>query len=140
MNKIAALLLLLAAFVTPAYAQTTPSLTLEWNAPGDDGLVGTASFYDLRWSSTRPDTTSQAAKDTWWAAATVVSGMPVPLVSGTLQSKTVSPTGGFAAGSAYYFVIRASDEAGNESGWSNVAWRFLADTTAPSPPTNLRVR
>ena len=37
----------------PAHAQTgTTSVTLVWTATGDDGLVGQASHYDLRISST----------------------------------------------------------------------------------------
>ena len=29
----------------------TVSVTLTWTAPGDDGMVGTCSLYDMRWST-----------------------------------------------------------------------------------------
>lgn len=121
----------------PTHAQVA-SVTLTWTAPGDDGAVGTATSYEMRWSATRPDTTSAAARDAWWAAATAVSGMPAPLISGTAQSKAVAPAGGFTTGQTYYFVIRAADEVPNLSGWSNVAWRFIPDTVPPAPIMDLR--
>ena len=138
---LAALLAVAVLFFIPFQAHSqVASITLDWVAPGDDGNVGTATSYDMRWSTTRPDTTSAASKTSWWNAATQVAGMPAPLVSGSAQSKVVSPAGGFTTGNTYYFVIVATDDSGNVSGWSNVAWRFIPDATPPAPIVDLRVR
>ena len=88
---------------------------LTWTAPGDDGGLGTAALYDLRWSSA-PITSAN------FAAATAVAGLSVPLVAGTSQSTVVT---GLTPGTQYYFALKSSDEAGNWSGLSNV----LAVTT-----------
>ena len=139
---IGALLVLVALLflpLKPVHAQVA-SITLDWTATGDDGNVGTAASYDMRYGTTRPDTTSASAKATWWAAATQVAGMPAPAISGTAQSKAVSPVGGFLTGRTYYFVLVATDDAGNVSAWSNVASKFLPDSIPPAPIIDLRVR
>lgn len=139
---LAGIVLLLALLFIPflpgkAVAQL-PSVTLDWTAPGDDGAIGTASTYQMRWSTVRPDTTSTAAMDAWWAAATSVPGLPAPAVSGTRQSVTVA--GPFPAGQTYYFVMKACDEVPNCSAYSNVAAKPVADTTPPSRILDLIVR
>jgi hypothetical protein len=121
----------------PSHAQV-PQITLDWIAPGDDGMVGTASTYQMRWSTARPDTTSMTTMDAWWAAATVVTGLPVPLISGTSQAMTVN--GPFVTGTNYYFVMKACDEVPNCSIYSNVAVKFVPDTTPPSRIIDLRTR
>lgn len=114
------------------------SITLDWTAGGDDGVVGTATSYEMKWSATRPDTTTVPNMDAWWANATNVSQMPTPLVSGTPQSKQV--VGPFQTGATYYFVIRACDETPNCSPYSNVASKFLPDTIPPARIIDLRTR
>ena len=68
-----------------AHAQTV-SATLLWTAPGDDGVAGRASRYDIRYSSSAiagTDTT------TWWNNATVVNTSgKVPATSGAPGSDT----------------------------------------------------
>lgn len=121
------------------------SITLDWTAPGDDGNVGTASSYEMRWSTTRPDTTGLAAAgpsgttavNSWWAAATVVGSMPAPLVAGTTQTKTV--TGSFTP-NTYYFLMKACDEVPNCSPYSNLAAKVIVDTTPPARILDLIVR
>ena len=113
-------------------------ITLDWTAPGDDGIVGTAASYEMRWSASRPDTTSQTAMDNWWGSATVVTQMPVPTISGSSQTKSV--VGPFTTGGTYYFVIRACDEVANCSPYSNVASKFLPDTIPPARIIDLRPR
>jgi hypothetical protein len=84
-------------------------VTLTWTATGDDGKIGTATRYDLRYS------TAPIINLSTFIAATQVSGEPTPGPAGTLQSMDVNlPRGTF------YFAIRATDEAGNDSGVSNV--------------------
>ncbi len=132
------LLLLAILFLSaaPAWAQL-PSITLDWTAPGDDGMVGTASTYQLRWSTTRPDTTSAAAMDSWWASATQVAGLPVPLPAGSAQSVTIARS--WEPGS-YYFVLKACDEVPNCSAYSNVARKDVLDTSPPGRVADLRTR
>ena len=131
-------LLFLLLLAIPASAQM-PSVTLDWTSPGDDGNIGTASVYEMRWRNARPDTTSQATILTWWNAATAVSGLPAPAVAGTTQSVVVAPTGGFLPGT-YYFVMRAGDEVPNWSLFSNVVTLIALDTAPPSRILDLRMR
>jgi hypothetical protein len=132
----AAALALLALAVSPGAARAqTASVTLLWTAPGDDGMTGRASRYDLRIS-----TSPVAGTDTlsWWNAATVVdmSGR-VPAPAGAADSVAVS---NLTAGTQYYAILRAGDEVPNWSGFSNVAVIDLRDSIPPSPVTNLRIR
>jgi len=134
------LLLLLASvlFVPfPIHARVA-SITVRWTAPGDDGDVGTASSYDMRWSSVPPDTTYAVAFSVWFTSATSVPNMPAPALAGTPQSVVVAPVGGFVSGQTYYFVIRTRDERDNVSLLSNVAVRALADVTRPRTIFDLR--
>lgn len=131
-----AIVLLLFVIPFPVHAQV-PSRTVSWTAPGDDGNVGTATLYTMKWSLARPDTTSTTAKTTWWNAATTFAGMPVPLVAGTRQSVAVGPPGGFTTGVNYYIVIRTTDDAGNISDWSNVHIVNIPDASPPAPIIDL---
>ena len=104
---------ILTAWLAPSGARAD-SVSLTWTAPGDDGSVGRASAYDLRYSETpiAADTAS------WWSSATPVGTMPAPLTAGSRESFIVA---GLGTGKTFYFVIRASDEVPNLSGYSNVA-------------------
>ncbi len=90
------------------------SATLVWTAPGDDGISGTASIYDLRYSLT------PVGSDTvgWWNSAQTVSGEPAPSEAGMLDSCVIQ---NLLSDTTYYFVIRAADEVPNWAGFSNVA-------------------
>jgi len=132
--------LLLAAVVFipwPVGAQVA-SITVRWTAPGDDGDIGAASSYDMRWSSVPPDTTNAVAFSVWFTSAASVPNMPAPALAGTPQSVVVAPVGGFVSGQTYYFVIRSRDERDNVSLLSNVAVRALADVTPPRRIFDLR--
>lgn len=109
-------------------AQVT-NITLRWTATGDDSLTGTATSYQLRWNSYAPTSSTMEA---WWATAARASNLPAPVASGTSQSTRVTPAGGFPAGKTYYFVIRVLDDAGNLSGYSNVAQVVVKDATRPA--------
>lgn len=95
------------------------SASLVWTAPGDDGLSGTASVYDLRYSLT------SVGADTvgWWNSAETVSGEPSPSKAGMSDSCTIH---NLSPDTTYYFVIRTADEVSNWSGFSNV---FVGRTT-----------
>jgi len=110
---------------------TLDSCGLSWTAPGDDGLVGQASSYDLRYS-TAPITTAN------WTSATNVA-VAAPLIAGSPESHTVA---GLLEGTSYYFAIRASDEVNNTSVLSNVASGAttsppVLDTTPPAAVADL---
>lgn len=95
-----------------------------WTATGDDGTIGTAAQYDLRFS------TDPAVLTGDWESAEIVSGLPAPQPSGTAES--FSTTVLVETGIPYYFAIKAADEAGNWSPISNIKEVTFADVTAPA--------
>ena len=133
MKAFSAILVALSAlsFSAPARAQTTQSVTLNWTAPGDDGNAGTATSYQMRYSTTPvgADTLS------WWNAATALTGLPAPQIAGSAETFTTPP---LPVGATYYFVMIACDEVPNCSGFSDVAVKTLSDTVPPSAVTDLR--
>jgi hypothetical protein len=125
-----------AAQPSAARAQTSAdsSIVLQWTAPGDDGNVGRATSYDLRYRTTGisgTDTTS------WWNGATQVTGEPAPGAAGVTDSMRVR---GLQPQTTYYFMIRAADEVPNWSGFSNLAVKSTSgDSTPPSAIADLTV-
>lgn len=111
-----------------AVLPTLNSLTLVWTAPGDDGSVGTASSYDVRYS-----TDSITVGN--WNSATQMSNEPAPNPAGTPESLSVA---GLAENTTYYFAIKAADERDNWSGLSNIATNKTAlDSTPPASINDL---
>ena len=100
------------------------SMDLSWTATGDDGMTGTASVYDLRYSTSMIDSGN-------WGSATLVIGEPAPLVAGSSQSMTVT---GLNPSTTYYFAIRVRDES-LWSSLSNVAIRATTNLPDTDPPT-----
>ena len=99
------------------------SAVLSWTAPGDNGASGTATTYDLRYS-TSPITAAN------FASATPVNPQPVPALGGTLQTYVLL---NLSRATTYYVAVRALDDANNWSAVSNVAsaTTSAADLTAP---------
>ncbi len=93
------------------------AVTLTWTAPGDDGGLGIATRYDIRYAQA-PITPAN------WNQALPCPNIPAPNVAGTPESFRVA---GLASDTQYYFALVSEDEAGNRSGISNVA----AGKTAP---------
>ncbi|MDD5688241.1 MAG: discoidin domain-containing protein [Elusimicrobia bacterium] len=89
---------------------TSNSIVLSWTSVGDDGNIGTASVYDIRYSNVN-------ITDSNWATAIQCSGEPTPSVAGSNQSYTVQ---GLSAGITYYFGMKVGDEIPNWSGISNI--------------------
>jgi len=89
---------------------TIDSVTLSWTAPGDDGNVGIATTYDIRYS-TSPIT------DFNWDSVTKAVGEPIPKPAGSEESFEVT---GLTPGSFYYFAMKTSDEVPDWSGLSNI--------------------
>jgi hypothetical protein len=94
-----------------ASSPTASTITLSWTAPGGDGTVGKATYYDIRFSTSM-------ITDVEWDNATQIIGEPIPNVSGSLEQFVVS---GLMQDTTYYFVLKSIDEAGNISTLSNVA-------------------
>ncbi len=107
--------------------QTDSTVSLQWTAVGDDSLTGTATSYDLRYSTT-------AITASNFASATQVTNEPTPLVAGTVQTYTVR---NLTRQTTYYFAIKAIDDAGNVSAISNVPSATTPDTMPPAAITNL---
>ena len=84
-------------------------VVLRWKASGDDGLQGTADRYDLRYDTTRIETTSD------FAQATRVQDAPSPASAGTPERMGLDASDGLAQGRRYFFALVAQDEAGNRS-------------------------
>ena len=99
---------------------TRTSIDLSWTAPGDDANTGTASTYDIRYS-TSPIT------DTNWGSATQCIGEPAPSAAGSAETFTVT---GLSNLTTYYFTLKTADKVSNWSTLSNVA----SGTTQNSPP------
>ena len=93
-----------------ASSPTPDSITLTWTAPGDDGNVGTASQYDIRYSTSPIDEGN-------WDSATQLDGEPTPSPAGTEEIFTVT---GLSTDTTYYFAMKTADEVPNWSELSNV--------------------
>lgn len=101
------------ATITDLVAEPRPkagSVYLYWSAPGDDGLLGRADQYDIRYSTSLIDAGN-------FASATAVTGEPVPGDPGHRQGYEVL---GLTPGTSYWFAIKTADEAPNWSAISNV--------------------
>jgi len=84
----------------------TGEVILKWTAPGDDGTIGKASEYIIRYSGREINNYAT------WCEANDVTGEPVPRDAGGEETFTVS---NLTPGEKYYFAIRAVDDAGNKS-------------------------
>jgi chitodextrinase len=108
---------------------TETTASLGWTAVGDDSLTGTATSYDLRYS-TSPITAAN------WGSSTPAVGEPTPGAPGTAQGFTVT---GLNRQTTYYFALRVADEGGNLSAISNVTTATTPDQTRPAAISDLAV-
>lgn len=99
--------------------------TLTWTAPGDDGMMGAATSYDVRYSSS-PIT------DANWSAATQATGEPSPRAAGVTERFKVR---GLTSGTTYHFALKSVDTASNVSPLSAV--QSATTGASISPTTNL---
>ncbi|MFC1475922.1 fibronectin type III domain-containing protein [Candidatus Zixiibacteriota bacterium] len=106
--------------------------TLVWTASGDDGNLGVASFYDVRYATTLITEAS-------FIDAQIAANPPLPSAAGIEDTCIVT---GLAGGVVYYFAVRIADEAYNWSTVSNVVTDTIiirADMIPPAPIMDLRV-
>ena len=105
-------------------------LTLTWTSTGDDGTSGTATTYDVRYS------TSPITDDTSFAAATVLTGVPAPKIAGTAQTFLAT---GLTGSTTYWFAMKVADEMPGWSGLSNVVQvtTLPPDVTPPAAIADL---
>ena len=90
---------------------TYNSVSFAWTATGDDLSAGTASEYDIRYS------TSSILTSEDWDDAIQVQNEPAPQVSGSEENFTV---GNLEPDTTYHFALKAIDKVGNCSVISNV--------------------
>jgi len=95
---------------------TMRSVVLTWTAPGDDGAVGRALAYDLRYSE-------DPITDETWESALPALDLPAPAASGAAEEHVI---GDLESGRTYYFAVKAIDAAGNIAELSNVLERVTA--------------
>ncbi|MBK8231056.1 MAG: fibronectin type III domain-containing protein [Candidatus Eisenbacteria bacterium] len=111
---------------------TQNTMTVTWSAVGDDGLVGRATTYDLRYS------TSSITSGNW-ANATKATGEPTPGLPGTAESFVLS---GLSPNQTYYLALKVGDEVPNWSGLSNLpsgTTESGGDVVPPAQINNLAV-
>ncbi|MBD3401558.1 T9SS type A sorting domain-containing protein [candidate division GN15 bacterium] len=104
-------IMLMALLVVGAAPSLTANcVTIHWTATGDDGLDGTATYYDIRYSRT------PITEQNFYQAQQVIFP-PTPKESGSAEQFTICA---LEAITGYYFAIKAADEVGNWSPISNV--------------------
>lgn len=94
------------------------SIELTWTAPGNDGDVGIAAAYEMRYSLEPLDAGN-------WGGAISISGLPTPAAAGTRESFVLD---GLESTRTYYVRMRARDERAN--------WSPLSNTVTAAPGTN----
>lgn len=110
-----------------ATAQSHRKVRLQWSAPGNDGAVGQAATYEIRYSA------SAITDD-----ATCTSGIAVnhSVTPAAVGSPEVLDLDIFAPGTQYHFCIRAYDANGNRGTWAGSvqALTMVApDVVRPAP-------
>jgi len=98
------------------------AVTFRWTAVGDDGAVGQADRYDLRYALDSTDLTQH------WSQAAIVRNLPRPAAAGSAEEFTTTLR--LELNRTCYFAIRAGDEAGNWAPISNVIAYTPTDSSA----------
>ena len=92
------------------WAGAADAVTVSWRTPGDDGPVGTATGWEVRWD------TAPVTDATWDAAQAGPTGTPGP--AGERQQATI---GNLVPDTVYHVAVRTVDERGQWSAVSNSA-------------------
>lgn len=99
---------------------------VQWTSPGDDGNIGTATTYVLGYD----------VIDFIWPPSFFATGMPAPLVSGTVQDVWIE---GLLPGTEYWAAMVTQDEVPNESGVSNMVNFTTPDMPDTIPPAQFEI-
>lgn len=104
---------------------TATAITLEWTAPGDDGMIGQANTYQIRYS-TSPITEQN------FSSASLAANPPPPQPAGSAETFSVT---NLQPSTTYFFAIKTADEAGNLSSISNIVTKTTAALPEACVPT-----
>jgi len=85
------------------------TVTLRWTATGDDDRSGSAQRYDLRFDTTRIESTAD------FQQAQSISSPPVPSKAGQPETTVIGESDGLRPDRSYHFAVVAEDNAGNRS-------------------------
>lgn len=89
---------------------TPTTITISWTSPGDNDTLGTATTYDIRYSTI-------AINSGNWNSCEQTTNEPVPQPYGNQESYTIS---NLTPDTWYFIAIITADEASNWSDLSNV--------------------
>ncbi len=95
-----------------AAAATETSASVLYVETGDDGTTGTAASFELRYRA------GSEFKESDWATATPVAGLPTPEGAGTAHTIEVT---GLGPGITYSFAMKGTDSGGCVSTIGTVA-------------------
>ncbi|MCY1020638.1 lamin tail domain-containing protein [Pyxidicoccus sp. MSG2] len=95
-----------------AGASTPTSVTVTWQAVGDDGTEGRATSQQVRYS------VSPITSDAQFDAATPVGGVGAPAAAGTAESATLT---GLSSSQTYHVALRVTDNRGNSARSASLA-------------------
>lgn len=141
-----AIVLVIGCLLSCSETKTTPvdqTITLTWTAVGNEGSIGQAALYDLRWSLD-----SLKLKDTaQWSSCQQIAGLPAPKPSGMAESFTFHQM--CESNTPYFYSIRVRSFPWKSCDtctstyvlWSrpsNIAKRFFPTSTPPSPILDLQ--
>lgn len=121
----AAFLFLPGSVEVASVPSTATAVTLTWTAPGDDGAVGQAASYDIRYS------TAPISEDNFNQAG-LMPDRPAPAPAGETQTVTMT---GLAPATTYFFALKTTDDAGNTSAISNIATKTTDALAVACVPT-----
>jgi len=93
-------------------ADTPSTVILDWTAPGDDGMVGKATSYQIKYSRKPLDSEMK------FLAAKNISNNPLPQPAGALERFRLE---GLSPGKMFFFAVRSKDKEQNQSSISNIA-------------------
>lgn len=99
-------------------------ITFTWTATGDDGTMGTATFYEVRFSTSGDSLLNQ------WTTCAAVSSVPTPQPAGSPEEFTSTVV--METGVEYFFAVKVYDEVGNVSPISNIVALTIPDEMAPA--------
>lgn len=94
------------------FAGVNSPVVLTWTASGDDGNIGQASYYDIRYYQ-------DSITELNWDSAIIISSF-TPNVAGSPETLTVNLPRG-----EWYIALKTGDEASNWSEISNVIFQVV---------------